>query len=128
MPARHLFFLFGFLTVLLPGPAPAQEVTRQNDQQALQEKFAWAVEATRDYIAKAEGWPESDYKIILKLDNPDQPKALTARVLRRGGPFSASESTFFDWDECPISPPICWNELRFSVETKKIYYMLWGTQ
>lgn len=119
MPARRLFILLGFLTALLPSPASAQEVHRQDDQQALQEKFAWVVEATRDFIAKAEAWPESDFTIILKVGNPDEPRTVIARVVRPGNPFSA-------FPECPISPPVCWNELHFAVETRDIFYMVWG--
>jgi hypothetical protein len=119
MPVRHLLILLGFLTALLPGPTSAQEIARQDDPQALQANFAWAVEATRDYIARAEGWPESDFTIILKVDNSDQPRTVIARVVRPGNPFSA-------FPECPISPPVCWNELHFAVETRKVFYMIWG--
>ena len=110
------------LAVLLPlSVASAQEATRDSSQQALQKKFSWAVEATRNFIAKAEGWPESDFAIILKADNPDHPGMIVARVVRRDSPF-------FVLEECPISPPICWNELHFVVKTKDIAYIVWGNQ
>ncbi|WP_193367978.1 hypothetical protein [Pelagibius marinus] len=119
---RRLLLALVLGAALLPAAdASAQEATRQDDQPALQKNFAWAVEATRDYVARAEGWPESEYTITLKVDSPDQPRSVTARVVRR-------DNQFFGLEECFISPPICWNELRFSVETKEIYYMLWGTQ
>lgn len=119
---RHLVLVLALTfgaALPTPGTAWAQEATRQDDQQALQKSFAWAVEATRDYVARAEGWPESDYAIILKVDNPDQPRAVIARVVRRDSPF-------FGLEECFISPPICWNELHFAVENRDIYYLLWG--
>jgi hypothetical protein len=117
---RRLILAFTLATVLLSGnAASAQEVAGQDNQQALQKKFAWAVEAARGYIARTEGWPESDFAIVLKVENPDQPKAVIARVVRRDSPF-------FGWEECIISPPICWNELHFAVETREVFYMVWG--
>lgn len=117
---RRLAFALSLLAVLLAaGTASSQEATREDEQQALQKKFAWAVEATRDYIASAEDWPESDYAILLTADDPDQPRTVVARVVGPDNPFS-------DLPECPISPPICWNELHFAVETRKIFYLVWG--